>query len=326
MYRRDIIKSLPIGFLAASLLETRAVKAIGAPLQKITISVTREDPAFLALKFIKIKKLDVKKGIDLKINTFATLTECREALTSGLVKIASADLLLYSNSNVNLEKFLVIPHFTYVPVLTAPASRKLNNITDLFGKKIGVAIDKNSFAWMAIRVHYFKIVGKHIEDDVNLVFGSPEQIFSLLEENKLHFVLQNWGYNAKAIGREYKQFFLFDQFQHNEFVNFKSPAFGWYISKKDIQNNYADIKAVLDIFETALRGLKSDRVIWLNLASEILVSPTSYIHDLYRMGVVDTYEKSTANEFIDNAQLLDDVWSRANKDTKVLSKIDFFKP
>ncbi|MBS7700034.1 MULTISPECIES: transporter substrate-binding domain-containing protein [unclassified Chelatococcus] len=143
------------------------------------------------------QRLDREFGFAMDVVPFASGEAAKVALLAGAVDVIVADLVWVARRRAEGDALSIIPYSRALGTLDVPAGSPIRSLTDLAGKRLGVAggaLDKN---WLLLRA----LAKRELDQDMRLlaepVFGAAPLISNELQAGRLDAALTFWNFAAR---------------------------------------------------------------------------------------------------------------------------------
>ncbi|WP_054774205.1 ABC transporter substrate-binding protein [Methylogaea oryzae] len=153
------------------------------------------------------------------------------ALLSNSVDLIVSDWIWVSRQRENGADFSFAPYSASHGVLIVPPASPIKDLSDLAGKRLGVAgggLDKN---WLLLRALYQEKYGQDLEKAATVVFGAPPLLNEQLQQGKLDALLDYWHYAAKLEGKGYRPLLNGQDLMHQLGIKAVLPSLGTCFGK-----------------------------------------------------------------------------------------------
>ncbi|NDW05851.1 ABC transporter substrate-binding protein [Jiella pacifica] len=141
--------------------------------------------------------LDEKAGVDVELVPFAGEDASAVALQAGSVDMIVSDWLWVSRLRASGADYTFVPYSTSVGSLMVAGDSRVQRLSDLKGKTIGVAggpLDKN---WLLIQALAKRKHGVDLGAENSIVYGAPPLLTEKARQGELDAVLNFWHYAAR---------------------------------------------------------------------------------------------------------------------------------
>jgi NitT/TauT family transport system substrate-binding protein len=140
----------------------------------------------------------------LEIQHVANAEAGKIALQSGAVDMIVSDWIWVSSLRASGADFTFYPYSNTSGALVVPEKSPIHSITDLKGKRLGIAggeLDKN---WLLLQALAQK-EQLDLNASVEKTFGAPPLINEQIKQNRVDAVLTYWHFAARLEGQGYRQ-------------------------------------------------------------------------------------------------------------------------
>jgi NitT/TauT family transport system substrate-binding protein len=185
-----------VALLAA--LSMPAVLSRAAGLPTVRIGVLRFGTVSWELDVIRHHGLDAANGIAVDPVEFAGAAATQVALQAGRVDTAVFDWLWVSRQRDSGADWTFAPFSNAVGSLIAPPSSPVRAVTDLPGRRLGVAGSPLDKSWLILRAYAQRRRGIDLDTAVDKSFAAPPLLDQELRAGRLDAVLTQWAFAARA--------------------------------------------------------------------------------------------------------------------------------
>ncbi|MFH6786389.1 MULTISPECIES: ABC transporter substrate-binding protein [Methylobacterium] len=154
---------------------------------------------------IKAEGIDAAEGLSLDGVRLAGSDAARIAFQGGQVDTIVSDLLWAARLRAEGRAVKFLPYSSTEGALMVPGGSALRSVSDLAGKRIGVAggpLDKN---WLLLRARAREKDGLDLEREAQPVFGAPPLLMRKLESGELDAALLYWTFCARLEARGFRR-------------------------------------------------------------------------------------------------------------------------
>lgn len=265
--RRLIIKA------ASSLAAVSAFPRLAQAASIVRLSSVRGGSVSWLIETIRGEKLDAKHGFELKVIEVATNSAAPVTLLAGEADIIVSD---WTWAMRQRSKGLDLKFSSYSSALGAlmvPKDSPVKSLSDLVGKKIGVAgtgIDKS---WILLRAYSNKVLGKDIAKNADIVFGAAPLITEEFKSGRLDACLNFWTYAARLAGAGSRQLLSMAEVINALDISPAPPLVGFIWSEKAVAASGAPVDKLLAAAVDANAVLAKSDAAWDRLKP--LVKPAT---------------------------------------------------
>lgn len=290
MSRRQLLATGTMG--AASALWPHHVFA-DAPVVKVA-SVKFGSLSWL-LETIKLEKLDEKAGLAIQTVEVANNQAGPVALLAGEADIIVSDWTWALRQRASGLALKFAPFSAALGSLMVPKDSPAKSLTDLDGKKIGVAGTAIDKSWVLLRAYSRKTLGKDVMDFAQPVFGAAPLVTEELRAGRLDAVLNFWTYAARLSGAGYVQLLSMADVLKGLEITPPPPLVGYLWSEKTASEKGPLVKAFLTAAAQANTVLATSDEAWTRIRT--LVKPDTdeefaALKAYYRSGIPGPWQEA----------------------------------
>ena len=151
------------------------------------------------LKLIKEMELDKKNNFDLEIVDLASKNAAAVALQGNAVDMIVTDWFWVSRQRNEGRKFSFVPHSMAAGGLIVHDESGIKNLSDLKGKKIGIAGGQVDKSWLILRTYFKKVYNEDLKKNSRQIFGAPPLLNKKIKQKNFDAILTYWPYQAKLM-------------------------------------------------------------------------------------------------------------------------------
>jgi NitT/TauT family transport system substrate-binding protein len=148
--------------------------------------------------------LDHDLGVELKTVDLADPAAGEIALQADGVDVIVTDWLWVSRQRHAGQHIVFVPHSTAIGEILVPAGSPLTRLSDLPGKRLGVAGGPLDKSWLLLRAYSRETLGGDLGDTVEVQFGAPPLLSQELVKGRLDAVLTFWPFAARLEAQGYR--------------------------------------------------------------------------------------------------------------------------
>lgn len=146
---------------------------------------------------IKANGFDTANGFDLLVQDYADNAATRIALEGGEADVVVADWIWVAMMRAEGKDFVFLPYSRAVGSLVVRDDSGIASLSDLKGKKIGVAGGPLDKSWLILRAYAEKQHGMDLAAETEQVFGAPPLIFKAGLDGETAGAVNFWHFLAK---------------------------------------------------------------------------------------------------------------------------------
>ena len=168
-------------------------------LKKLRIGSLQYGSVNWELKLIKELQLDKKNNFDLEIVELASKNAAAVALQGGAVDMIVTDWFWVSRQRNEGRNFSFVPHSMAAGGLIVHNESGISNLSDLRGKKIGIAGGQVDKSWLILRTYFKKTFNEDLKKNSRQIFGAPPLLNKKIKQKSFDAILTYWPYQAKLM-------------------------------------------------------------------------------------------------------------------------------
>lgn len=149
------------------------------------------------LNSIQHHKIDEENGIKLEVTGYANGNASRVAFQGDAVDVIVADWIWVARQRAEGKNLAFFPYSLAVGSLMVRPEANIKSLTDLAGKKLGIAGGPVDKSWLLMRAYSQQKHGKDLADIVEPQFAAPPLINKLMAKGELDAAINFWHFGAK---------------------------------------------------------------------------------------------------------------------------------
>ncbi len=188
-------RALGRGFLCAGVLAYGSV----AFAQDATLRIATQVSGTVnwELTTIAANGLDKANGFTMVVQDVAAGPAAQVAFQGGEADVIVSDWLWVARQRAEGADYVFIPYSRAVGALMVKADSPAKSLSDLAGKKIGIAGGPVDKSWLILRA-FAQSQGMDLAGETEQVFGAPPLIFETALSGETDGAINFWHFNAKA--------------------------------------------------------------------------------------------------------------------------------
>lgn len=244
------------------------------------------------LMTIKSLGLDKKYGFDLEIKELASKDGVAVAFQADSVDMIVNDWVWVNRQNHPKRTLYFYPYSTGIGGIYTnnPA---LHTLSDLKGKKLGVAGGAMDKSWLLYRAYAQQKLGIDLPNYTEVVFAAPPILNAKLSDGSLDAVLNFWHYNVLLDEKGMTPISSVREVLGSFGINNPDiPFTGWVFKRSFAAENKNVINGFLQASQEANKKLKHDDAAWNALRPFMHVKDDAAFEALkkgYREGIPDKF-------------------------------------
>lgn len=250
----------------------------------------------LAWELAAINNQNLLANTNLKLETINITNQQagKVALQSGSVDVIISDWIWVSSMRAEGTNYSFYPYSNTSGSLIIANNANIQNLTDLKGKKLGIAggeLDKN---WLLLQALALK-QGFDLNSAVEKVYGAPALLNEQLAQKRLDALLTYWQFAARFETQGYQQLLSGEEIVKQLGITQAVPSLGYVFKESWANENKANLSSFFKITALARHNLCHDDTEWNNI-SHLLAEPEQSIQlnirKRYCQGQVENWQES----------------------------------
>jgi NitT/TauT family transport system substrate-binding protein len=172
---------------------------------KVKVGVLKFGTVSWVLDTIQRNGLDKAEGIELDVMPLASTDATAVGLQGGSADIIATDWLWVSRERTGGADFTFAPFTTALGAIMVPPDSPIKTLTDLKGKKLGVAGGPIDKSWLLIVAYALRTANFDLRSETRQVFGAPPLLAEKAKQGEIDAVLNFWPYAARLEAAGFKQ-------------------------------------------------------------------------------------------------------------------------
>lgn len=189
--------------LAGSLALAGHARAAGRP--TVRLGLVQFGTVQWIADVIRRHKLDVAQGFTLAPVPLASTDSGRIAIMGGQADIVILDWLFVAIQRGNGNRLCFAPLSSSSGGIMARPDSAIRDLTDLRGKRLGVAGGPVDKSWLVVQAAARKQAGLDLTDAAQINYGAPPLLDAKLQQGELDAVLTFWNFAAKLEAEDFVQ-------------------------------------------------------------------------------------------------------------------------
>lgn len=231
------------GLLAAAL----AVFGLGAQaeeLPKLTVAALEGGTVTWELDTIRHYGLDTAQGFQLEVMPVAGNPAAQVALQGGAADAIVTDWFWVARMRAEGQDYRFLPYSKAVGGLMVKAESPVKSLTDLKGRKIGIAGGPLDKSWLILRAYAEQQSGFDLAAETEQVFGAPPLIMEAGVSGEVDAAINFWHFAAKMETRGMTTLISVGEAAQALGLDPETPLLGYVVSG-DLVNGKPDLVAGL---------------------------------------------------------------------------------
>lgn len=204
--------------------------------ETLRIAVLKFGTVNWELNTIKHHELDLKNGFDLQVQGMANGAAAKIAFQGGEADVIVSDWIWVARQRADGKDFVFIPYSTSVGGLLVPGDSPVQTLTDLQGRKIGIAGGPLDKSWLILQA-YSAAQGFDIKAETEQVFGAPPLLFKKALQGELDGEINFWHFGAKLKAKGFREVFSVVEAAAELGLDPKTPLLGYVVKGEMLREN-----------------------------------------------------------------------------------------
>ena len=213
------------------------------------------------LNVIKHHGLDVEAGLNLDVVGLANKDATAIAFNAGDVDMIVTDWIWTSRQRDAGADFTFVPYSVAAGSVMVHPESGIETLSDLRGKKIGVAGSPIDKSWLLLRAYTLKTFGEDMGKIAKPIYAAPPLLNEKFKQREFDAVLNYWNYTARLRAAGMKELVKVQELLPELGVPGRLPLIGYVFEEKWAKTN-------AKLLKTFFRASKMARQIMLESDSE----------------------------------------------------------
>lgn len=254
----------------------------------VKIGVLKFGTVSWELDTIKQHGLDRAAGIDLEIVELATNSATSVALQAGAVDVIVTDWLWVSRQRAAGDDFTFVPYSTSVGALVVPADSPITGLSDLRGRRVGIAGGPVDKSWLVFRALAAQRDGVDLDQSVEKLFGAPPLLNEQIELGEIDAVINNWNFVAQLQAKGYRRLLGAEEASRELGIASDVPLLGYVFRESWAGEHGGDARGLVQASRAAKKLLAESDAEWERLRPLMRVEDDATflaLRDGFRAGI-----------------------------------------
>jgi len=240
------------------------------------------------LDVIRHHEYDREYGFTLEVVPLSSKNAVNVALQGGAADVIVNDWIWVSRQRDQNKFYTFVPYSLAVGELIAHPDSGINNVTDLVGKKLGIAGGPVDKSWLTLRAYAMTTLNLDLTKGVTTQFAAPPLLNELIKRGELDAVLNFWHYTARLKATGMHSVIAVKTMLSEFRIEQPVPLLGWVFHEDWATENDAVINGFLQASYRAKKTLLQSDDEWARLRPLMKVDDdhiAQTLRDAYRDGI-----------------------------------------
>ena len=249
-------------FLIAIFLSLFTAQETLAELVQVRAGVLSYGTVNWELNVVKHHGLDKTEGVELLVTKLGGKNASAVALQGGEVDVIVTDWIWVSRQRAVGANYTFFPHSLAVGGLMVRPDADISRISDLRGRKIGIAGGPVDKSWLMLRAYAKKAIGVDLKDVAIPMFAAPPLLNNIMLKGDIPAVLNFWHYGARLKAAGMKELISVTDLLPALGVKRRPPLLGWVFSESWAKKNNLAIRGFLKSLRAAKKIIATSNTEW----------------------------------------------------------------
>lgn len=183
--------------LGSFALAVLAIPGLAEDLPKMRAAMLATGTVNWEIATIKAHGFDTANGFDFSVQDYADNGATPVALAGGEADVVVADSIWVAQQRAEGRDYVFLPYSSAVGGLAVRADGGITALTDLAGKKIGIAGGPLDKSWLILRAYAQQKYGMDLAGQTEQIYGAPPLIFKAALDGETQGAINFWQFLAK---------------------------------------------------------------------------------------------------------------------------------
>lgn len=283
----------PLFLVSAALVLCSSVSVA----EVLRVGVLKHGTVNWELEVIKRHSLDRKYGFELEVLELGSPHATVVALQGDRVDVIVNDWVWVNKQKNTQREYGYSPYSSQIGGMVVSPDSDIHSLSDLRGKRIGVAGGPVDKGWLLFRAYSKEKLGVDLAEINDVKYGAPPLLNHLLLNGQLDAVVNYWHYNARLVGEGMRSLVSTEDLLSELGIARKVPMLGWVFDRHRAENHPTLMNAFFSASFEAKAILANSDVEWNAIRPLLKADKESIFEALkhaYRSGIPEPLSKSDA--------------------------------
>ena len=262
--------------------------AASAASPSLRLGVLRFGTVAWELDVIRRHGFDAANGVAIDGKEFASAQATQVALQAGAVDVSVQDWLWVARQRADGADWTYATFSTAIGAVVAPPGSPVMALTDLPGKRLGIAGSPLDKSWLILRAYAMRAHNLDLDATVTKSFGPPPLLAEQAKAGRLDAVLTFWPFAARAQAGGARLVLAMEDAERGLGITAETPVAGYVFSEKWAQANAGAVAGLLAASRAARDVLATSDDEWHKLMPLTGAADAAELNQLkayYRSGI-----------------------------------------
>ena len=260
--------------------------------ETVRVGVLKFGTVNWVLNVIKEHKLDSKWGVDLQVVPLGSKNATHVSIQGGAADIIVSDWIWVTRQRAENRDYTFVPYSNAVGKLMVSPDSGISSLTDLEGKKIGVAGGSGDKTWLLLRAYTQQTLGKDLSEWIQPSFAAPPLLNQLALRGDLDGALNFWHYSARLEAAGFIPLLSFQEVLTGLGIDRPIPVIGWVFSEQWAAQHDSATQGFLNAVQDAQNLLAVSESEWDRIRPKMKAENDTIFNTLkqaFRKGVPECF-------------------------------------
>jgi NitT/TauT family transport system substrate-binding protein len=261
--------------------------------QQLRLALQKTGTANWEIRVAQAFGLDKEADLELQINELATPETSKIALLGGNTDLIISDWLWVARERANGAQVTFYPYSSGIGALMSK-NASINEISDLKGKKIGIAGGPLDKSWLLLKAYALKI-GIDLETVATIIYAAPPLIAEKALQGEIDAVLDYWNFTIDLEAQGFKRVIDLIDIEKELGAKDKVIITGYVFNEDYAAKNQIALQNFFKMTKKARELIEKDDRAW-SIVTKYIKNNTPTSLDLYRKKFIESSPKKSITE------------------------------
>ena len=270
-----------------------ALPSAASAAQQLRLALQKTGTANWEIRVAQAFGLDKEADLELQINELATPETSKIALLGGNTDLIISDWLWVARERANGAQVTFYPYSSGIGALMSK-NASINEISDLKGKKIGIAGGPLDKSWLLLKAYALKI-GIDLETVATIIYAAPPLIAEKALQGEIDAVLDYWNFTIDLEAQGFKRVIDLIDIEKELGAKDKVIITGYVFKEDYAAKNQIALQNFFKMTKKARELIEKDDRAW-GIVTKYIKNNTPTSLDLYRKKFIESSPKKSITE------------------------------